>query len=105
MSWVGDVFAGLGVTAQDHTFPGWRPLIGIACTASDLNRCDRGLRALAAAVRRGVQAAGGPPLGSGTGLWRLYDSRRSGSLDDAAWARLETGAATPSGRRPAVPRL
>ena len=54
MSWVGDVFAGLGVTAQDHTFPGRRPLIGIACTASDLNRCDRGLRALAAAVRRGV---------------------------------------------------
>ena len=39
-----------------------RPLIGIACTASDLNRCDRGLTALAAAVRRGVQAAGGLPL-------------------------------------------
>jgi dihydroxyacid dehydratase/phosphogluconate dehydratase len=148
-----------------------RPLIGIACTASDLNRCDRGLTALAAAVRRGVQAAGGlplefpvmslsedlmkptamlyrnllaieveetirsqpldgivalgncdktvpaylmamasadipglvvtggyrvpavfdgAPLGSGTALWRLYDSRRGGSLDDAAWARLET---------------
>jgi dihydroxyacid dehydratase/phosphogluconate dehydratase len=28
-------------------------------------------------------------LGSGTALWRLYDSRRSGALDDAAWARLE----------------
>jgi dihydroxyacid dehydratase/phosphogluconate dehydratase len=149
---------------------GRRPLIGIACTASDLNRCDRGLTALAAAVRRGVQAAGGLPLefpvmslsedlmkptamlyrnllaieveetirsqpldgivalgncdktvpaylmalasadipalvvtggfrvpasfdgallGSGTALWRLYDSRRSGALDDAAWARLE----------------
>jgi dihydroxyacid dehydratase/phosphogluconate dehydratase len=148
-----------------------RPLIGIACTASDLNRCDRGLTALAAAVRRGVKAAGGlplefpvmslsedlmkptamlyrnllaieveetirsqpldgivalgncdktvpaylmamasadipglvvtggyrvpavfdgAPLGSGTALWRLYDSRRGGSLDDAAWARLET---------------
>jgi dihydroxyacid dehydratase/phosphogluconate dehydratase len=148
-----------------------RPLIGIACTASDLNRCDRGLTTLAAAVKRGVQAAGGlplefgvmslsedlmkptamlyrnllaieveetirsqpldgivalgncdktvpaylmalasadipglvvtggfrvpasydgAPLGSGTDLWRLYDSRRSGVLDDAAWARLES---------------
>jgi dihydroxyacid dehydratase/phosphogluconate dehydratase len=147
-----------------------KPLIGIACTASDLNRCDRGLTTLAAAVKRGVQAAGGlplefgvmslsedlmkptamlyrnllaieieetirsqpldgivalgncdktvpaylmalasadipglvvtggfrvpasydgAPLGSGTSLWRLYDSRRSGALDDAAWARLE----------------
>jgi dihydroxyacid dehydratase/phosphogluconate dehydratase len=151
--------------------PSRRPLIGIACTASDLNRCDRGLSALAAAVRRGVQAAGGLPLefpvmslsedlmkptamlyrnllaieveetirsqpldgivalgncdktvpaylmalasadlpalvvtggfrvparfdgallGSGTALWKLYDSRRGGGLDDAAWARLET---------------
>jgi dihydroxyacid dehydratase/phosphogluconate dehydratase len=42
--------------------PSSRPLIGIACTASDLNRCDRGLPALAAAVRRGVLAAGGLPL-------------------------------------------
>jgi dihydroxyacid dehydratase/phosphogluconate dehydratase len=42
--------------------PGRRPLIGIACTASDLNRCDRGLTTLAAAVKRGVQAAGGLPL-------------------------------------------
>jgi dihydroxyacid dehydratase/phosphogluconate dehydratase len=39
-----------------------RPLIGIASTASDLNRCDRGLSVLAAAVRRGVLAAGGLPL-------------------------------------------
>jgi dihydroxyacid dehydratase/phosphogluconate dehydratase len=39
-----------------------RPLIGIACTASDLNRCDLGLTALAEAVRRGVRAAGGLPL-------------------------------------------
>ena len=39
-----------------------RPLIGIACTASDLNRCDRGLTTLALAVRRGVLAAGGLPL-------------------------------------------
>jgi len=146
-----------------------RPLIGIACTASDLNRCDRGLTTLALAVRRGVLAAGGlplqfpvmslsedlmkptamlyrnllaieveetirsqpldgivalgncdktvpaylmalasadipglvvtggfrvpalfdgSPLGSGTALWRLYDSRRSGLLDEAAWARI-----------------
>jgi len=41
---------------------GRRPLIGIASTASDLNRCDRGLSVLAAAVRRGVLAAGGLPL-------------------------------------------
>jgi dihydroxyacid dehydratase/phosphogluconate dehydratase len=147
------------------------PLIGIACTASDLNRCDLGLTVLADAVRRGVRAAGGlplqfpvmslsedlikptamlyrnllaieveetirsqpldgivalgncdktvpaylmalasadipalivtggfrvpavfrgAPLGSGTALWRLYDERRAGALDDAAWARLET---------------
>ena len=41
---------------------GRRPLIGIACTASDLNRCDRALTPLAAAVRRGVAGAGGLPL-------------------------------------------
>ena len=44
---------------------GWarrRPVIGIACTASDLNRCDLGLTVLAAAVRRGVAAAGGLPV-------------------------------------------
>jgi dihydroxyacid dehydratase/phosphogluconate dehydratase len=39
-----------------------RPLIGIACTASDLNRCDRGLTELAEATRAGVLAAGGLPL-------------------------------------------
>ena len=39
-----------------------RPLIGIACTASDLNRCDRSLTELAEAVRAGVRAAGGLPL-------------------------------------------
>jgi dihydroxy-acid dehydratase len=39
-----------------------RPLIGIACTASDLNRCDRGLTELAEAARAGVRAAGGLPL-------------------------------------------
>ncbi len=41
---------------------GRRPIIGIACTASDLNRCDLGLTVLAAAVRRGVAAAGGLPV-------------------------------------------
>jgi dihydroxyacid dehydratase/phosphogluconate dehydratase len=41
---------------------GRRPVIGIACTASDLNRCDLGLTALAAAVRRGISAAGGLPV-------------------------------------------
>jgi dihydroxyacid dehydratase/phosphogluconate dehydratase len=39
-----------------------RPVIGIACTASDLNRCDLGLTVLAAAVRRGISAAGGLPV-------------------------------------------
>src|SRR5579859_5668552 len=147
------------------------PVIGIACTGSDLNRCDRGLSELAAAVRRGVSAAGGLPLefpvmslsedlmkptamlyrnllaieveetirsqpldgivalgncdktvpaylmalasadipalivtggyrvpalfngapvGSGTALWRAFDARRAGELDDVSWARLET---------------
>jgi dihydroxyacid dehydratase/phosphogluconate dehydratase len=42
-----------------------RPVIGIACTASDLNRCDLGLTVLAAAVRRGVTAAGGLPVAFG----------------------------------------
>src|ERR1700691_1364371 len=39
-----------------------RPLIGIACTASNLNRCDRSLTELAEAVRAGGRAAGGLPL-------------------------------------------
>jgi dihydroxy-acid dehydratase len=39
-----------------------RPLIGIASTASDLNRCDRGLDDLEDAVSAGVRAAGGLPL-------------------------------------------
>jgi dihydroxy-acid dehydratase len=42
-----------------------RPLIGIASTASDLNRCDRGLDELATAVAAGVRAAGGLPLAFG----------------------------------------
>jgi dihydroxyacid dehydratase/phosphogluconate dehydratase len=52
--WRGPSVAGSG--------SGRRPVIGIACTASDLNRCDLGLTALAAAVRRGVTAAGGLPV-------------------------------------------
>jgi dihydroxyacid dehydratase/phosphogluconate dehydratase len=47
---------------RGHRHAAGRPLIGIASTASDLNRCDRGLNELAAAVRAGVLAAGGLPL-------------------------------------------
>jgi dihydroxy-acid dehydratase len=47
---------------RSHRHAAGRPLIGIASTASDLNRCDRGLDELAAAVRAGVLAAGGLPL-------------------------------------------
>jgi dihydroxyacid dehydratase/phosphogluconate dehydratase len=54
--------AGLTGPARAGAGRAGRPLIGIACTASDLNRCDRGLTSLAAAVRRGVAAAGGLPL-------------------------------------------
>ncbi|ACZ42864.1 Dihydroxy-acid dehydratase [Thermobaculum terrenum ATCC BAA-798] len=39
-----------------------KPVIGIANTWSELNNCNLGLRALAAAVKRGVMAAGGVPL-------------------------------------------
>jgi len=38
-----------------------RPIIGIANTASDLNNCHRHFPELAAAVKRGVLAAGGLP--------------------------------------------
>ncbi len=31
----------------------------------------------------------GRRVGTGTGLWRLWDERRAGRLDDAAWAELE----------------
>jgi dihydroxyacid dehydratase/phosphogluconate dehydratase len=51
-----------GLTQPTRSARKGRPLIGIACTASDLNRCDRGLTSLAAAVRRGVLEAGGLPL-------------------------------------------
>src|SRR5258708_13244654 len=45
---------------------GGRPVIGIADSWSDLNPCNLPLRALAAAVRQGVLAAGGIPAEFGT---------------------------------------
>src|SRR5258708_26883996 len=39
-----------------------KPVIGIANSWSELNNCNLGLRAVAAAVKRGVIAAGGVPL-------------------------------------------
>lgn len=39
-----------------------RPVIGIAVTSSDYNTCHRDMPALLAAVRRGVQQAGGLPM-------------------------------------------
>ena len=149
---------------------GGRPVIGIANSWSDLNPCNLPLRALAGAVRRGVEDAGGIPaefgtislgedlmkpsamlyrnllaieieemirsypldgivilancdksvpgaimgaasadiptvvvtggarepaefrgqrIGSGTALWRLWDERRAGRLDDTGWQDLE----------------
>ncbi len=49
----------LGMTPE--FFQG-KPIIGIANTWSELNNCNLGLRAVAAAVKRGVIAAGGVPL-------------------------------------------
>ncbi|MHB1433512.1 MAG: dihydroxy-acid dehydratase domain-containing protein, partial [Streptosporangiaceae bacterium] len=147
-----------------------RPVIGIANSASELNPCNLPLRALAEAVRAGVEAAGGvaaefptislgedlmkpsamlyrnllaieveemvranpldglvilancdksvpgalmgaisaniptvlvtggsrpvaifrgKPIGTGTDLWRLWDARRAGRLDDERWSELE----------------
>jgi dihydroxyacid dehydratase/phosphogluconate dehydratase len=75
-----------------------QPLDGIVA----LGNCDKTvpayLMALASADIPALVVTGGfrvpasfdgTLLGSGTALWRLYDSRRSGALDDAAWARLE----------------
>jgi dihydroxy-acid dehydratase len=31
----------------------------------------------------------GKPVGTGTALWRMWDERRAGRLDDAAWAEFE----------------
>jgi dihydroxyacid dehydratase/phosphogluconate dehydratase len=76
-----------------------QPLDGIVA----LGNCDKTvpayLMALASADIPALIVTGGyrvpavfdgSRLGSGTALWRLYDARRSGALDDAAWARLET---------------
>jgi dihydroxy-acid dehydratase len=149
---------------------GGRPVIGIANSWSDLNPCNLPLRALAGAVRDGIEEAGGIPaefgtislgedlmkptamlyrnllaieveemirsypldgivilancdksvpgaimgavsadipmvvvtggarepavfrgerIGSGTALWRLWDERRAGRLDDTGWRDLE----------------
>ena len=31
----------------------------------------------------------GRPVGTGTALWRMWDERRAGRLDDAGWAEFE----------------
>ena len=38
---------------------------------------------------RPVASFRGAPVGSGTTLWRLWDERRAGRLDDAGWRQLE----------------
>jgi dihydroxy-acid dehydratase len=38
---------------------------------------------------RPVASFRGERIGTGTALWRLWDSRRAGQLDDAAWHELE----------------
>jgi dihydroxy-acid dehydratase len=38
---------------------------------------------------RPVVSFRGSPVGSGTSLWRLWDDRRAGRLDDAGWRELE----------------
>jgi dihydroxyacid dehydratase/phosphogluconate dehydratase len=59
-----------------------RPLIGIACTASDLNRCDRGLTELAEAVRiqdrADVHDHRSAPLARTAAATTRQASRRSG---------------------------
>jgi dihydroxy-acid dehydratase len=39
----------------------------------------------------------GDRIGTGTALWRLWDERRAGTLDDAAWLELEQCLATGTG--------
>jgi dihydroxyacid dehydratase/phosphogluconate dehydratase len=76
-----------------------QPLDGIVA----LGNCDKTvpayLMALASADIPALIVTGGfrvpavlngERLGSGTALWRLYDSRRAGLLGSAEWARLET---------------
>ena len=38
---------------------------------------------------RPVASFRGAPVGTGTALWRLWDERRAGRLDDEAWRELE----------------
>jgi dihydroxy-acid dehydratase len=38
---------------------------------------------------RSVVTFRGAPVGTGTGLWRMWDERRAGRLDDAGWRALE----------------
>ena len=38
---------------------------------------------------RAVATFRGAPVGTGTALWRLWDERRAGRLDDAGWRELE----------------
>src|SRR5262249_18490392 len=38
---------------------------------------------------RAVATFRGEPVGTGTALWRLWDERRAGRLDDAGWRELE----------------
>jgi dihydroxy-acid dehydratase len=38
---------------------------------------------------RSVVSFRGAPIGTGTSLWRMWDERRAGRLDDAAWSELE----------------
>jgi dihydroxy-acid dehydratase len=38
---------------------------------------------------RSVVSFRGAPIGTGTSLWRMWDERRAGRLDDAAWIELE----------------
>ncbi len=94
----GDSGSGLREKSVEETIRS-QPLDGIVA----LGNCDKTvpayLMALASADIPALIVTGGfrvpasfqgSPLGSGTALWRLYDERRGGSLDDAAWARLET---------------
>ena len=39
---------------------------------------------------RSVVTFRGAPIGTGTGLWRMWDERRAGRLDDAGWRDLES---------------
>ncbi|MGO9298406.1 MAG: dihydroxy-acid dehydratase [Streptosporangiaceae bacterium] len=74
------------------------PLDGLVILANCDKSVPGALMGAASADIPAVLVTGGarPPaafdgtvIGTGTGLWRLWDERRAGRLDDAAWARLE----------------